>query len=271
MPLCETISRLTAAESRNFGIHVDEFYGTPSDSPAVLSAARSAQVILYEGHVSYQEVIDEPILKRIQGEYYPWEEDEAEESAGVSEAAAGGNPPAAPRVLAADPIAGHLQGPLEGCPLSSCKVANRLTTPCFGGWTSWAASLDRQHDPHPQRLRQRLLNAAMSSLLYRGGTLGEALCDAENYMFCVEELKARRGHKEMAKGVRVALSFPALGEIPSCKSCRWPWAVRGRPPCGLNGSPTMPSASICPPRGSRRSATTSTRPTSFPTARWQGC
>jgi hypothetical protein len=57
-----------------------------------------------------------------------------------------------------------------------------------------------------------LLNAAMNSLLYRGGTLGETLRDAQNYMLCVEELKTRRGHKEQGKGVRVALSFRLWGD-----------------------------------------------------------
>ena len=56
-----------------------------------------------------------------------------------------------------------------------------------------------------------LLNAAMSSLLYRGGTLGETLRDAENYMFCVEELKARRGHKGKGQGGPRGLEFPPLG------------------------------------------------------------
>ncbi len=213
LPLCETISRLTAAEFKNFGIHVDEFYGKPSDSPEVLSAARSAQLILYEGHVSYQEVIDEPILKRIQGEYYPWEEDEAEESAGAADGAAAGNPATAPRVLAADPIGGHLQGPLDGLPivvLQSCEslddaVLWRLDE--LGG-----AALIGSMTPIHSGCGSALLNAAMSSMLYRGSTLGEALCDAENYMFCVEELKARRGHTEMAKGVRVALSFRLWGD-----------------------------------------------------------
>ena len=65
-----------------------------------------------------------------------------------------------------------------------------------------------------------LLNAAMTSMLYRGGTLGETLRDAENYMFCAGELKARRGHTEQGKGVRAALSFrlwgdPELQVLPS--------------------------------------------------------
>ena len=76
LPLCETVSRVTAAEFKNFGMHVDEFYGKLTDSPEVLTAARPRNLILYEGHVSYQDVIDEPVLKRSQAEDYPWDEDE---------------------------------------------------------------------------------------------------------------------------------------------------------------------------------------------------
>ena len=78
MPLCETISRLTAAEFKNFGIHVDEFYGKPTDSPEILTAARSANLILYEGHVSYQDLIDEPVLRRSQAEDYPLDDEDLE-------------------------------------------------------------------------------------------------------------------------------------------------------------------------------------------------
>ena len=78
LPLCETISRLTAAEFKNFGIHVDEFYGRLTDSPEILMAARSANLILYEGHVSYQDLIDEPVLRRSQAEDYPLEEERLE-------------------------------------------------------------------------------------------------------------------------------------------------------------------------------------------------
>ena len=69
---------MTAAEFKNFGVHVDEFYGKLTDSPEILTAARSANLILYEGHVSYQELIDEPVLKRSQAEDYPLDEEDLE-------------------------------------------------------------------------------------------------------------------------------------------------------------------------------------------------
>ncbi len=214
LPMCETISRVTAAEFKNFDVHVDEFYGKLTDSPEILTAAQSANLILYEGHVSYQDLIDAPILRRSQSQDYPWEEDELE-GVVIGRNAADrhedqGQPP---RVVMAEPAPGHLQGPLTGMPiffLQSCEslddsVLWRMDE--LGG-----VAVIGSMTPIHSGCGSSLLNAAMTSLLYRGGTLGEALRDAENYMFCVEELKARRGHTEMAKGVRVALSFRLWGD-----------------------------------------------------------
>jgi len=214
LPLCETISRVTAAEFKNFGMHVDEFYGKLTDSPEILTAARSANLILYEGHVSYQDLIDEPVLKRSQVDDYPPDEEDLEGSAEAMPAVgrdAVSMP--APRVVMAETTFRHMQGPLTGLPivfLQSCEslddaVLWRLDE--LGG-----VALIGSMTPIHSGCGSALLNAAMSSLLYRGGTLGETLRDAENYMFCVEELKARRGHREKAKGVRVALSFRLWGD-----------------------------------------------------------
>ena len=222
LPLCETISRMTAAEFKNFAVHVDEFYGHATDSPEILIAARSANLILYEGHLAYQDLIDVPVLRRTQAEDYPLDEGDIE-GAGrtkpVVERAA--DPAPIPRVVLAEPTSRHLQGPLAGLPivvLQSCEslddaVLWRLDE--LGG-----VALVGSMTPIHSACGSALLNAAMSSMLYRGGTLGEALRDAENYMFCVEELKARRGHKESVKGIRVAMSFrlwgdPELPVLPS--------------------------------------------------------
>ena len=214
LPLCEAISRVTTAEFKNFGIHVDEFYGRVTDSPEILTTARSANLILYEGHLSYQDLIDEPVLKRSQAEDYPLDEEEVEGPGGAKRALdRGADPRPAPRVVMAEPTSRHMQGPLAGLPivvLQSCEslddaVLWRLDE--LGG-TALIGSMTPIHSG----CGSAMLNAAMGSLLYRGGTLGETLRDAENYMFCVEELKARRGHKEKAKGVRVALSFRLWGD-----------------------------------------------------------
>ncbi len=214
LPLCETISRVTAAEFKNFGVHVDEFYGRMTDAPEILTAARSANLILYEGHVSYQDLIDAPVLRRSQAEDYPLDEEDLEGSREAKRAVdRDADRAPAPRVVMAEPTFRHMQGPLAGLPivfLQSCEslddsVLWRLDE--LGG-AALIGSMTAIHSG----CGSSLLNAAMSSLLYRGGTLGETLRDAQNYMFCVEELKARRGHKEGAKGVRVALSFRLWGD-----------------------------------------------------------
>ncbi len=117
------------------------------------------------------------------------------------------------RVVPGNPTSRHMQGPLAGLPvvvLQSCEslddaVLWRLDE--LGG-----AAVIGSMTPIHSGCGGSLLNAAMTSLLYRGGTLGETLRDAENYMFCVEALKARRGHTEGAKGIRVALSFRLWGD-----------------------------------------------------------
>ena len=43
LPLCEAVSRITAEEFKNFGVHVDEFYGQLADSPEILTAAKLAR------------------------------------------------------------------------------------------------------------------------------------------------------------------------------------------------------------------------------------
>jgi hypothetical protein len=207
--ICETISRITASEFKNLGVHVDEFYGRWADAPEILSAARAANVILYEGHLSAQELIDAPVMRRAPTQDYPEDEDDLE---GGAERPAMAVAPA-PRVVLAEPIARHLQGPLNGLPivfLQSCEslddaVLWRLDE--LGG-VALIGSMTSIHSA----AGSAILNAAMDSFLYRGGTLGEVLRDAQNYILCVEELKGRRGHKEQAKGVRVALSFRLWGD-----------------------------------------------------------
>ncbi len=214
LPMCETISRVTAAEFKNFGLHVDEFYGKPTDSPEILIAARSANLILYEGHLAYQDLIDAPVLKRSQAEDYPLEEEDLERPEGAKRADdRDEDARPAPRVVPAEPTSRHLQGPLAGLPivvLQSCESLDDAVLWRFDelGGVALVGSMTPIHSG----CGSALLNAAMTSMLYRGGTLGEMLRDAQNYMFCVEELKARRGHKEMAKGVRVAMSFRLWGD-----------------------------------------------------------
>jgi hypothetical protein len=56
------------------------------------------------------------------------------------------------------------------------------------------------------------VKALSDGLLYHGCTLGEAVRDAQNYFFCLQDLKNLRGHNQQAKSQRVALSFQLWGD-----------------------------------------------------------
>lgn len=60
LPLCETVSRATARDLKNLGMHVDEFYRRPSNALETLEAARNAHVIIYQGHVTDQRIFEDP-------------------------------------------------------------------------------------------------------------------------------------------------------------------------------------------------------------------
>ncbi len=159
LPLCEAISRVTAEEFKNCGFTVDEFYGKLADSPEVLAAAKKAGLILYEGHLAYQDLFDVPSAHRdtAPDSYFEEELDSLE----------GGSPPAArrsePRTTpivsrrrpAATPQANSFHGTMAGLPivvLQSCDslderrlVANRRIGRRGAGG---------KRDADPQRLGQ---------------------------------------------------------------------------------------------------------------------
>lgn len=219
LPLCETISRITASELKNFGLHVDEYYGMLADSPDILTAAKTATWIIYEGHLAYQDLIDVPAPRRTSAQelYFNDELDDLE----------GGDPNTEPvlpkrteqpvsrppRSVVVVPESKRLQGPLLGLPVVILQSCDSLEEPVLWrldelGGVAVIGSVTPIHSGSGSSL----IHAAVGAVLYRGGTLGEALRDAQNYMFCLEDLKARRGHKEQAKGRRVALSFRLWGD-----------------------------------------------------------
>ncbi len=234
LPLCEAISRVTAQELLNYRVPVDEFYGTFADSPQVLSAARNASLLIYEGHASYQDLIFVPYGRsRALDEYYA-------EALGALENttpdAAPGPPTAEVPLPALPPLPppprkpSRLDEPLAGLPvavLQSCdSLDGALLDRCDElGCTAVVGSVTAIHSGSGSML----VEAMVQSVLDRGGTLGEALRDAQNYLFCIEDLKTRRGLKEQAKTRRVAMSFRLWGdpELP----------VLGGPPREPQGEP----------------------------------
>jgi hypothetical protein len=142
------------------------------------------------------------------------DEDDLNDPAGTKLAVDGdADPMPAPRLVSAEPMSQRMEGPLAGLPIVVLQACQSLDDSVLWrldemGGVALIGSMTSIHSG----CGSSLLNAAMTSMLYRGGTLGETLRDAENYMICAEELKARRGHTEQAKGVRAALSFRLWGD-----------------------------------------------------------
>ncbi|OHB77287.1 MAG: hypothetical protein A2Z25_10545 [Planctomycetes bacterium RBG_16_55_9] len=98
LPLCETVSRATAGEFKNFDIHTDEFYGVPCHDQAVRTAARGSQLIIYEGHITEFSLFENPAVYPDEDNYYSeqWESgrsgDFAETASDVPDPSSAGGP-----------------------------------------------------------------------------------------------------------------------------------------------------------------------------------
>ena len=141
LPLGEVVSRVTAQKFKNCRLPIDEFYGQYADSPQVLAAARKAGLLIYEGHVAYQDLI----YVAYQHEHVP--DSYYEEALGMLESStadvADPPPPAAAANL---PRRRRRPTSLTGCKTRwtrcrwpCCKAAIRWTSRCWSGRTSWAA------------------------------------------------------------------------------------------------------------------------------------
>ena len=127
---------MTAEEFKNCGVPVDEFYGKLADSPEVLAAAKSASLIIYEGHLAYQDLIDVPSARRATApdSYFDEELDDLEDGGARPAGRA-----AARRRRRATPAGGRgragqstgCKGRWTGCRSSSCKAAIRWTSRCL--------------------------------------------------------------------------------------------------------------------------------------------
>ena len=205
LPLCETISRLTAEELTNGNVAVDAFYRTRSNQPQVLAAARRATLIVYEGHIGHQELF--PAI---------------EEAENNGNGAAAERPVAPmPAQTADEPVVptaddagvAAMADHLDGLPIAILQACDALKPDVVRevhrlGGVALLGGTTPVHSGSGSLLAKALLDAA----LYEGRSLGEALADAQNFLFCVQELRRLRGHDEMAKVQRVALSFRLWGD-----------------------------------------------------------
>ena len=217
LPLGEVISRVTAQEFKNCHMPIDEFYGQFADSPQVLAAARKASLLIYEGHVAYQDLIYVAYQhERAPDSYY-------EEALGMLENStpdASNPPPAAgsptrnlppPPPLRDKP--NRLQEPLEQMPLAVLQSCDSLDEQLLDradelGCVGVIGSVTAIHSGSGSILAHALVNG----LLYRGDTVGQSLRDAQDYLLCLADLKAQRGMKEQGSGQRVAISFRLWGD-----------------------------------------------------------
>jgi hypothetical protein len=254
LPLCETVSRVTAEEFKNHRIAITELYGQQADTPAAQDAAKTAHLILFEGHITDQLLFSGPAVEPLDLEPVPdppppddWalgqgeppppnpaEEDRTLDPQGAEPdeppQAAEADPPAAdenaeepaPEPLAPDvdqaappPAADTPRPPptLEGLPLVILQSCHSLEEPTARiilshGGVGLVGSTTNIHSASGSAF----IKAFCDAVLYRDATAGEALRDARNYFLCLAELKAKRGHKQQAKAVRVALSFRLWGD-----------------------------------------------------------
>ncbi len=215
LPLGELISRVTAQEFKNCRVPIDEFYGKYADSPEVLAAARKASLLIYEGHVAYQDLI-----------YVPYQHEHApdsyyEEALGMLENSTPDvSDPPAPAATDDLPPApslpdkpNRLEEPLSLMPLAVLQSCDSLDEQLLDradelGCVGVIGSVTPIHSGSGSILAHALVNG----LLYRGDTAGEALRDAQNYLLCLADLKAQRGMKEQGSGQRVAISFRLWGD-----------------------------------------------------------
>ena len=179
LPLCETISRLTVAELRNCGVHVDEFYRRAGDLPEIMDRADEANVIIYEGHTEHDGLLRNPAYD-------------------YSAAPQGGR---------------EALRRFDGFPvviLQSCdSLQNDMLRNVHG---AGGVAILGSSTPIHSASGSGFAKAVYDAVLYRNATLGEALRDAQNYFFCLQDLKDLRHHRERAKSQRVALSFRLWGD-----------------------------------------------------------
>jgi hypothetical protein len=244
LPLCELISRATAQEFQNWRVPLDEFYGKLADSPEILAAARNANLIIFEGHVAYQDLIYVPYSRvRVPDEYYE-EGLDALRNRTPDAPPLPAEPPAEevplPATLPEPPEKpNRLEEPLRKLPIVILQSCDSLDEQLLDrvdelGCTAVIGSVTPIHSGSGSMLA----HALASALLHRQATVGEALRDAQNFLFCLEDLKVARGSKEHAKSLRVALSFrlwgdpelAVLGELserPHGKSVSAEWSDAG--------------------------------------------
>ena len=217
LPLGEAICRVTGQDIKNCRVPLDEFFGQYADSPRILAAAHRASLIIYEGHAAYQDLIYVPYTHvYVPDGYYEEALDLIENPAAevpVETSTASSAPDNLPPLPPPPEKPNRLERPLNHFPVVVLQSCDSLDEELLDqiddlGCSAVIGSMTPIHSGSGSILAHTLA----TSLLYRGATLGESLRDAQNYLFCLGDLKILRGLKEQAASRRVALSFRLWGD-----------------------------------------------------------
>ena len=241
LPLAELVSRATAEEFKNFGWHVSEHYGKAANSPDIINAAGNSHLIIYEGHISDQYLIQEPydIYEEFDGND-TWDHSAPEDmSVRMNVYEPSGYADGSEMHDATDyeaslyesdsAVAADQEGfyahemesflpsgsveCLQALPLVILQSCHSLEQPTLDhllelGGAGMVGSVTSIHSASGSAF----VKAFCDGMLYRCDTVGEALRDARNYFLCLAQLKQQRGHQETAKVYRAALTFRFWGD-----------------------------------------------------------
>lgn len=238
LPLCETVSRVTALEFANAGIPIDEFYRFPARNTNVSAAAEEAGLIIFEGHLTDQCLLNDscfPMSMEDPEEEFPYDYDGLPTENAQRLSAFGYLPDGLSDELqerrwseALPGDVGYVMPPdyreygsltetplqaFEGLPiviLQSCRSLDlgsirRINT--MGG-VGLIGSTTNIHSASGSTF----IKAFCDGAIHHNLTVGEALRDARNYFFCLQDLKTARGYTEQSKSFRAALSFRLWGD-----------------------------------------------------------
>jgi hypothetical protein len=246
LPLCETISRATAQEFKNFRIHTDEFYSVPCHDQAVRRLAIGSQLIIYEGHITEFSLFNNPSVYPDENYYgEEWEGGRSDDFVEVADTMfdpadadfykdetedirADGQLPDDPtdpykitKPIYDQEVYDRVNPPMDPCqlggtPLVILQSCHSLDESAMHILTSGSVGVLGSATNVHSSSASAFVKAYCDGLLHRGETMGQALRDARNYLLCLSDLKTARGHKEQAKVLRVAYGFHLWGD-PECR------------------------------------------------------
>lgn len=248
LPLCETISRSTAAEFKNLGIKTNEFYGVSCNNQHLRDSVENSQFIIYEGHITDFSLFEDPsYYYENMDEISPYEYDHSQyqyynDTTDFSENDPDDYDNSSDDYYTSNDADINMQEEdertdsdyyihdedtdnepdempeapepckLEAASLVIIQSCHSLDDTVLDILTSGAIGIVGSKTNIHSASGGAFIKAFCDGLLYRSDTIGEAMRDAKNYLLCVTALKKARGHTQYAKVERVAYSFQFWGD-----------------------------------------------------------